>query len=87
MVRRPDWHYAILAQARANLWRKMRRIGEQEKRWPLFIDVDNVWYSAVSDDPRAECPKGITLIGENEPRGLGKFTSKGTQRVGRAGDK
>jgi len=43
---RPDWWYAVVAQARCNLWRKLWTIGTSEGRWPALIDVDNVWYGA-----------------------------------------
>lgn len=83
-VRRPDWHYAILAQARVNLWRKMRRIGRLENRWPLMVDVDNIWYSAETDDGTSECPEGLTLIKPGDSKRLGKFVVKGSHPIGKA---
>jgi hypothetical protein len=84
LVRRPDWHYAILAQARANLWRKMRKVGREEKRWPVQVDVDNVWYSSADDDPVKAAPKSWQIIGETESARLGMFKHKGTKTVGKA---
>ncbi len=58
---RPDWHYSIIALARANLWRKMWRVGQAEGRWPLSIDVDNVTYGAATPDPVEAVPRVFTL--------------------------
>lgn len=58
---RPDWHYSIIALARCNLWRKMWRVGREEDRWPLTIDVDNVVYGSADVDPVAAVPKVLTL--------------------------
>jgi hypothetical protein len=43
-IYRPDWHFAVIAMCRANLWRKMWDIGNKLGRWPLIIETDNVWY-------------------------------------------
>lgn len=78
-VYRPDWHFTILAQARANLWRKVWAVGQAEDRWPVGIDVDNVWYGSEHEDPEQACPRGLV-----PPRGktrdqLGQFKVKGTR--------
>lgn len=75
-VRRPDWHFAIIAQARSNLWRRIRKVGNESGRWPSLIDVDNVFYSAASDDAVAECPAGL-VIGDQH----GQFTIKDSRRI------
>ncbi len=58
---RPDWHYSIIALARCNLWRKMWKVGRDEDRWPLAIDVDNVAYGSADPDPVASIPKALNL--------------------------
>jgi hypothetical protein len=73
-VYRPDWHHSIIAQARVNLWRKMWRVGQQENRWPLRIDTDNVWYDSDSPDPVASKPESFA-IGDK----LGQFKPKGSK--------
>lgn len=68
-TRRPDWYYAWMAQARVTLWRKMWTAGKAG-RWPLRIDVDNVWYSCESESD--EPPAGFVLGTK-----LGEFKVKG----------
>jgi hypothetical protein len=75
-VERPDWHYAIVAQFRANLWRKMRNVGEESGRYPVSIDVDNIYYSSADADAVASLPGGIVL-GD----GLGQFSVKRSKQV------
>jgi len=54
---RPDWHYTILAQARATLWRKLWMIGHATGRWPIAISTDAVTYaSAYRDNEDNENP-------------------------------
>jgi hypothetical protein len=77
LVQRRDWHFGGLAMSRANLFRRLWKIGHTEDRWPLWIDVDEVWYSGPTPDVHDACPKGITLIEGDETPGLGKFRFKG----------
>lgn len=56
---RPDWHYAVIAQARANLWRKVWKIYGQDQRVPLTIDTDCVWYGSESPDPTVMPPSAF----------------------------
>lgn len=58
---RPDWHYSIVAQARTNLWRKIRLVADAEGRWPLSVATDNVRYSSQVPDPVASCPGKLVL--------------------------
>lgn len=44
---RPDWRHAIIASARVNLYRRVRRLRDP----PFAIDVDAVWISSWSSDP------------------------------------
>lgn len=79
-VHRPDWHYTILAYARATLWRKLWKVGTVEGRWPVEINVDNVWYGSDLDDPRDAMPVGLSLVNaEGIPDTLGTFKIKGTR--------
>lgn len=67
-IYRPDWHFAVIAQSRANLWRRMWGIGRNLDRWPLWIETDNVWYPLAGPDAHAECP---TYTGANgRPAGM-----------------
>lgn len=67
-VKRPDWHYSVLAQARANLWRRVRTVGEESGRWPAFIETDCLYYSTSEADPIASAPAGLPI-----GTGLGQF--------------
>jgi hypothetical protein len=79
-VYRPDWHYAIIAQARANLWRRMWSVGRTEDRWPIEIRVDNIWYESECPDPAVAKPAGIPLVNkDNKTDTLGTFKLKGTR--------
>lgn len=79
-IYRPDWHYAILAQARSNLWRRMWQVGHAEGRWPVEIKVDHVWYESDSPDPIEAKPSGIPLVNkDNRTDTLGTFKPKGTR--------
>lgn len=60
-VHRPDWRHAVIATARANLYRKLWRVGHVEDRWPVSVNVDCVTYAADSRDPQAAAPNGIVL--------------------------
>lgn len=64
---RPDWWYAIVALQAANLWRHAWKVGKADDRWPVGIDVDNVFYAHTSKDPREAAPP--TFICRNAGRG------------------
>ncbi|MGI5493943.1 hypothetical protein [Microtetraspora malaysiensis] len=68
---RPDWSDTVIATARANLFRKVIKVGQETGRWPLRIDTDCLYYTADTDDPAAACPAGLKL-GD----GLGSFGAK-----------
>lgn len=71
-TRRPDWHHAVIAQARANLFRKIAK-AHAEGRPPLLVDTDCVWYGSDDPDPVTACPPVFTL-GD----GPGQMKHKGT---------
>lgn len=82
---RPDWHHAILAQARSNLWRKLWAVGRAEDRWPIEIKVDNAWYESESADPEEARPAGLPAVnGKGLDDTLGTFKVKGTREKGKA---
>lgn len=70
---RPDWHFAVIAQARSNLFRKLWKVYGSEARAPLAIDTDCVWYGSDNPDPVASLPDGWVL--GDMP---GQFKVKGT---------
>jgi hypothetical protein len=49
-VRRPDWHHAIIAKARTNLFRKMFGVWELTGQVPDSIHYDEIWYSFDNAD-------------------------------------
>lgn len=55
-ISRFDWHHALTAQDRANRWRMMWTIGQQEGRWPVAIDVDHIFYTSDDPDPMSAAP-------------------------------
>ncbi len=67
-VYRPDWHAAVLATARCNLWRKMWTTYETSGQAPLHIATDAVTYASDIEDPAAACPPAFDLR-----EGLGGF--------------
>lgn len=58
---RPDWFYGVNATKRANGWRMAWRIGRTEKRWPVAIDDDCMYYASDDPDPRTAAPKTLNL--------------------------
>lgn len=76
-IHRPDWHHAIVAEARSNLWRKLYR-NANSGRWPLRVDHDNVWYGHDSADPVATCPEAFILAEPDQYR-LGRFKVSGSR--------
>lgn len=91
-IRRPDWHSAVVAQARTNLWRKMDAIGGRLKIFPLQINTDMVWYPAKTDDPEKECPTWVNET-TGKPEGiimgnrLGNFWPKQIRPIAAGGSK
>lgn len=71
-TRRPDWHFSVIAQARANLFRKVSRAWS-EGFAPLAIDTDCVWYGSDNPSAGAAVPPGFVL-GD----GPGQVKHKGT---------
>ena len=75
-VNRPEWHYALIAQARTNLWRKMDtayrgaastlsgRGNHQEPpanyAAPVRVETDCIFYAGITDWER-DAPYGLKL--------------------------
>lgn len=76
-VYRPDWWFSVVAMDRANRWRKMYRTAVEHRRWPMLIDVDNVWYASDEPDWRKAAPPGWDI----DPSGLrlGAYKHGGTR--------
>lgn len=72
---RPDWRHAVIAEARANLARKLHTAAEAG-RFPLAIATDCVLYASSEADPAAAVPAGFRL-----GTGLGQFKPAGTARM------
>lgn len=62
LIYRPDWFCGVVAQTRANFWRKLRTTGTRTGHWPVALDVDAVTYATDQEDPRALAAElGFTL--------------------------
>jgi hypothetical protein len=68
-IHRPDWSHAVIAAARANVWRRMLTVAVSEHRWPLRVRVDAVTYGSDLADPVAARPATFSIGDE-----LGQFT-------------
>lgn len=73
-IERPDWHHHIAAQARANMFRKLRAAGDED-RWPETIKADAVTYGSMHEDPKSAVPSAFDL----RP-GSGGWKPEGTSR-------
>lgn len=86
-VHRPDWHYTLIAQARANLWRKMDaayltdpRSGMRRTCYrqvtagtrPVRVETDAVFYD-IGDQPWDTFGQSIGLKLDATGRALGAF--------------
>lgn len=69
---RPDWHFAIMAQARCSIWRTIDRAAREDGRFPVsWVNTDTVLYRSDEPDPWKAVPPSIKL-GDK----LGHFHSK-----------
>lgn len=80
---RPDWWYAVVALARANLFRKMWKASQattgMPARWPCRIDVDNVYYPSDEPDATKAAPGAFSI--DDTGLVLGSFKAKNSLRV------
>lgn len=58
---RPDVDDFVRAQAGANIYRGMLKIGMACDRWPLTLRTDAAVYASDSEDPRAGKPRGMSI--------------------------
>ncbi len=86
-VQRPDWAAAITAQSRSNLWRRVWELGKAGGTflgtWPMWIDVDNVFYPTDIENE-----SGWTVWPHERPdlddvAKLGHWRTGGTREVSR----
>ncbi len=70
----PERYHAIQARSRANILRRVKKIGEDSGRWPVAITKDTILYTSSEFDPIAAWPGEEKTLG----RGLGQFKHEGT---------
>jgi hypothetical protein len=68
----PYWWLAVVATARANLFRKLKKVADTEGRFPLTIATDWVMYATDAAQPDPAVPAGLVM-----GRGLGQFKHAG----------
>jgi hypothetical protein len=70
---RPDWRHLVIAKARANRLRKLRKIGVEADQWPLAYTTDTVVYASNNPDPVSAWPGAPqdlgTALGKWKPYG------------------
>lgn len=71
---RPDHHHTITARKRAKIWMMADRILTVEKRWPIAIDDDTLWYESTNQDGRQTAPASMVF-----GTGLGQWQHKATR--------
>ncbi|WP_337007229.1 telomere-associated protein [Microbacterium sp. LB12] len=70
----PERYHAIQARARANILRRVKKIGDETGRWPVAITRDTVLYTSPLTDPDKAWPGDERNYG----RGLGQFKYEGS---------
>lgn len=71
-IMRPDFRDATKARMTANMYRRLRKIGQSSGRFPVAIYADAVFYLSDEPDPVKAAPKGLALGdrgGEWKPEG------------------
>ncbi|MFE2936802.1 toprim domain-containing protein [Streptomyces sp. NPDC059278] len=68
----PYWWLAVVATARANFFRKVKKVADTEGRFPLTIATDWVMYATDATEPDSAVPAGLVM-----GRGLGQFKHAG----------
>lgn len=70
----PERYHAIQARSRANILRRIHKIGKETGRWPVAIIADTILYTSDEADPAKAWPdsnKGLS-------RNLGQFKHEGS---------
>lgn len=70
----PERYHAIQARARANILRRVKKIGDDTGRWPVAITRDTVLYTSPLNEPDDAWPGDKRNYG----RGLGQFKYEGS---------
>ncbi|CAI7665486.1 unnamed protein product, partial [Penicillium discolor] len=73
----PERYHAIQARARANILRRVKKIGDETGRWPVAITRDTVLYTSPQTDPDKAWPGDERNYG----RGLGQFKYEGSANL------
>lgn len=81
-IRRADWYHAIVAQDRANCWRRAWKIGEAEDRWPRWANTDALAYTSPEPDAIDAAPAGLK-INPDKPMRLGFAKPESTKEITR----
>lgn len=70
----PERRHHIIAKARANILRRVVKIGKAADRWPVAISNDTVLYVSDNPDPIASWPGEQETLG----RGFGQYKWEGS---------
>lgn len=70
---RPPWYHAVIATARANLYRRLRKVLSASAQAPFAIATDCLFYASPERDPIAAAPPELPL-----GAGLGQFKVAGS---------
>ena len=73
----PERRHHIIAKARANITRRIVKIGTVSDRWPVAITNDTVLYTSNDPDPIASWPGEDKQLG----RGFGQYKWEGSARL------
>ncbi len=68
----PERYHFIQARARANIIRKIRKIGNETGRWPVAVYKDTVLYTSNESDPKLAWPGAESEFGY----GLGQYKAE-----------
>ncbi|WP_377454651.1 telomere-binding protein [Rhodococcoides fascians] len=73
----PERRHHIIAKARANITRRIVKIGTVSDRWPVAITNDTVLYTSNDPDPLSAWPGESKHLG----RGFGQYKWEGSARL------
>jgi uncharacterized protein DUF927 len=63
-ISRPDFRDAIKARRVANMYRRAKKIGETENRYPIAMYVDALYYVGDDPNPWIAAPAGLPMVPE-----------------------
>lgn len=73
----PERYHFIQARARANILRRVHKIGDETGRWPVAISKDTILYTSDEPNPVQAWPGQQQNFG----RGLGQYKYEGSARL------